>query len=66
VARASRALDAWRWRAAAAGPSGSTVAQDRSAASARWTFLHIVAETAQHAGHADIIREALDGQRTMG
>jgi hypothetical protein len=27
---------------------------------------HIVAETAQHAGHADIIRESLDGARTMG
>ena len=24
------------------------------------------AETAQHAGHADIIRESLDGQKTMG
>ena len=34
--------------------------------SARRTLLHIVAETAQHAGHADIIREALDGQKTMG
>jgi hypothetical protein len=34
--------------------------------SARRSFLHIVAETAQHAGHADIIREALDGQKTMG
>ncbi|TIC88542.1 DinB family protein [Nocardioides sp. GY 10113] len=33
---------------------------------ARRTFLHIIAETAQHAGHADIIREALDGQKTMG
>lgn len=33
---------------------------------ARRTFLHIVGETAQHAGHADIIREALDGQKTMG
>ena len=30
------------------------------------SFLHIIAETAQHAGHADIIREALDGQKTMG
>jgi hypothetical protein len=29
-------------------------------------FLHIVAETAQHAGHADILRESLDGQKTMG
>ena len=34
--------------------------------SARRVFLHIIAETAQHAGHADIIREALDGQKTMG
>lgn len=34
--------------------------------SARRAVLHIIAETAQHAGHADIIREALDGQKTMG
>ncbi|WP_416905479.1 DinB family protein [Micromonospora echinospora] len=34
--------------------------------SARRVLLHVIAETAQHAGHADIIREALDGQRTMG
>lgn len=37
---------------------------------ARWTarrvLTHIVAETAQHAGHADIIRESLDGGKTMG
>jgi hypothetical protein len=34
--------------------------------SARRTLLHIVAETSQHAGHADIIREASDGAKTMG
>lgn len=34
--------------------------------SARRVFLHILAETAQHAGHADIIRESLDGAKTMG
>lgn len=34
--------------------------------SARRTLLHILAETSQHAGHADIIRESLDGQKTMG
>jgi Protein of unknown function (DUF664) len=34
--------------------------------SARRTLLHIAAETAQHAGHADIIRESLDGAKTMG
>ncbi|MFI7589255.1 DinB family protein [Spongisporangium articulatum] len=34
--------------------------------SARRVLLHIVAETAQHAGHADILRESIDGQKTMG
>jgi uncharacterized damage-inducible protein DinB len=34
--------------------------------SARRVLAHIVAETAQHAGHADIIREAIDGQKSMG
>ena len=34
--------------------------------SARRVFLHIATETAQHAGHADILRETLDGQKTMG
>ena len=34
--------------------------------SARRVFLHIIAETAQHAGHADILRETIDGQKSMG
>lgn len=34
--------------------------------SARRVALHVLAEISQHAGHADIIREAIDGQRTMG
>ncbi|MER5637156.1 DinB family protein [Kitasatospora sp. NPDC002227] len=34
--------------------------------SARRVLMHIVAETAQHAGHADIIREAIDGAKSMG
>jgi uncharacterized damage-inducible protein DinB len=34
--------------------------------SARRVLLHVIAETAQHAGHADIIREALDGAKSMG
>ncbi|MDR7302798.1 DinB family protein [Haloactinomyces albus] len=29
--------------------------------SARWVLLHLIEETARHAGHADIIRESLDG-----
>ncbi|MFF2412698.1 DinB family protein [Streptomyces sp. NPDC058092] len=31
---------------------------------ARRILLHLIRETAQHAGHADIIREALDGAST--
>ena len=34
--------------------------------SARRVLLHVLAETAQHAGHADILRESLDGAKTMG
>ena len=34
--------------------------------SARRVLLQLIAETAQHAGHADIIRESLDGAKTMG
>ncbi|MFF8231414.1 DinB family protein [Streptomyces caelestis] len=29
--------------------------------SLRWLCLHLIRETARHAGHADIIRESLDG-----
>ena len=31
----------------------------------RWVLLHMIEETARHAGHADIIRETLDGSRGM-
>lgn len=34
--------------------------------SVRRVLLHVIAETAQHAGHADILREAIDGSKTMG
>jgi Protein of unknown function (DUF664) len=34
--------------------------------SVRRAIIHIVGETAQHAGHADIIRESIDGAKTMG
>jgi len=37
---------------------------------ASWTvrrvLLHLIAETSQHAGHADIIRETIDGRKSMG
>jgi hypothetical protein len=28
-------------------------------------LLHVIAETAQHAGHADIIHESLDAAKSM-
>jgi uncharacterized damage-inducible protein DinB len=36
-------------------PEGCTV---------RWILLHLIEETARHAGHADILREALDGAQS--
>ncbi|MFN8027545.1 MAG: DinB family protein [Acidimicrobiia bacterium] len=35
--------------------------QDLDAWSLRWVVLHLVEEIARHAGHADVIREAVDG-----
>ena len=34
---------------------------DIDAWSVRWVLLHLIQETARHAGHADIVRESLDG-----
>lgn len=34
--------------------------------SVRRVVVHLIAEISQHAGHADIIRESLDGQKSMG
>jgi len=35
--------------------------KDLDAWSVRWVVLHLIEETARHAGHADIVRESLDG-----
>jgi uncharacterized damage-inducible protein DinB len=35
--------------------------QDEDNWSLRWVLLHIIEETARHAGHADIVRESVDG-----
>jgi hypothetical protein len=31
----------------------------------RWVAMHLIQETARHAGHADIIREAIDGSHGL-
>jgi uncharacterized damage-inducible protein DinB len=33
--------------------------------SVRWVLLHLIHETARHAGHADIIRESIDGATAL-
>lgn len=38
---------------------------DVTAWSVRWVLLHLIEETARHAGHADIIRESLDGATAL-
>ncbi len=35
--------------------------RDVEAWSVRWVLLHLIEEVARHAGHADIVRESLDG-----
>jgi hypothetical protein len=34
-----------------------------AAATLRWILLHMIEETARHAGHMDAIRELLDGKK---
>jgi len=39
--------------------------QDVDAWSLRWVLLHLIEETARHAGHADIVRESIDGASSI-
>jgi Protein of unknown function (DUF664) len=63
------ALDAYRQRAAAtdgmvrAAPSLAEPCRrgEDSGRDLRWVLLHLINETARHAGHADAVRELLDG-----
>ena len=38
-----------------------TPANGRPHCTARWILQHVITETARHAGHADILREQIDG-----
>jgi hypothetical protein len=43
-------------------PSGRPwLPTDITAWTVRWVVLHLIEETARHAGHADIVRESVDG-----
>lgn len=41
--------------------SKKTTSRDHRIVSLRWILVHMIEETARHAGHADLIREAIDG-----
>ena len=43
-------------------PSVKESRRDESAFSLRWILVHMIEEYARHNGHADLIREAIDGQ----
>lgn len=39
--------------------------KDVEAWSVRWVLLHLIEEVARHAGHADIVRESIDGATSL-
>ncbi len=50
---------------AAAAPSLDVTCRevgDEAPVNLRWVFVHLLEETARHAGHADVLRELIDGQ----
>jgi uncharacterized damage-inducible protein DinB len=47
---------------ATVGDADAPVTRNRKAGNLRWVMLAVIEETARHAGHADIIREQVDGQ----
>jgi hypothetical protein len=65
VAAADAALD----RALATSAGLDLLAQrprrDGSVATVRWILVHLIEEYARHAGHADLIRESVDGARDL-
>ncbi len=46
-------------------PEGTRWAPPDTEWSVRWVLLHLIHETARHAGHADIIRETIGGATAL-
>jgi hypothetical protein len=57
-AAANKAIDSWDDLTE---PGPRPVRPGQSAPSRRWTLTHLIEETGRHAGHADILRELIDG-----
>jgi hypothetical protein len=49
-----------------AAPRGKHGDPENEPPNVRWVVLHMIEETARHAGHLDIARELLDGQTGLG
>ncbi len=47
-------------------PRGKHGDPDNEPPDVRWVVLHMIEETARHAGHLDIARELIDGQTRLG
>jgi hypothetical protein len=47
---------------AAVGDADAPVVRNGKTHNLRWVLLSVIGETSRHAGHADIIREQIDGQ----
>ncbi|MGK2948569.1 MAG: DUF664 domain-containing protein [Acidimicrobiales bacterium] len=63
IVRAARTLDApCLGDEGGRGPAHQLLGFDRPV-TLRWLLLHLVEETAHHAGHADATREMLDGMK---
>ncbi|MFG2003971.1 DinB family protein [Spirillospora sp. NPDC048911] len=56
IAEANKEIASWDDLAAPGPPR-----RGRPGPSRRWTLTHLIEETARHAGHADILREQMDG-----
>ncbi|MGZ4451927.1 MAG: DinB family protein [Nocardioides sp.] len=46
-------------------PDAPWFPKDVASWSVRWVWFHVIEELARHAGHADIVREALDGATSI-
>lgn len=46
-------------------PEGARWAPPDTVWSVRWVLLHLIHETARHAGHADLVRESIDGATAL-
>jgi Protein of unknown function (DUF664) len=49
-----------------AGIPGTSGHAQQQPPTVRWVVLHMIEETARHAGHLDIARELLDGRIRLG